>query len=198
MTTRLVVWMCAIATAGLAIPAFGQAAGGYGNGRGYNRGNGGQFDPSQIPQMMSNAQQRQLDRIKSELAMSDDDFSAIQPMVQQLIENQMANRFRRAGGMLRPAGAAGANAGQQGQNIRQALANYNFGQAPSPLQDAIADLQNAVNDPDSSPDLIEAKLAAVRAARERQTQELQAVENQLRAVLTLRQEAVLTLSGLLD
>jgi len=130
--------------------------------------------------------------------MSDNDFSAIQPMIQSLLQNQMASRFRRVGGMLRPAGAAGTNGAQQGQNIRQVMANYNFGQPPSDLQEATTELQNAVNDSDSSPDLIEAKLAAVRAARNRQTEDTKALQNQLRAVLTLRQEAVLTLSGLLD
>ena len=62
MRTYSIACMCALAVMGVSVPAMAQAGGG-GRG-GFNRGNGGQFDPSQIQQMMSNAQQRQVDRIK--------------------------------------------------------------------------------------------------------------------------------------
>jgi hypothetical protein len=47
-------------------------------------------------------------------------------------------------------------------------------------------------------DQIKAKLAALRAAKEKARQELAAAQQNLRQLLTLRQEALLVLNGLLD
>ena len=77
------------------------------------------------------------------------------------------------------------------------MTNYNFGKPPSPLQIATVDLQAAVDDPNSTPDIIGAKLAAMRAARERQDEEIAAAQNDLKPMLSLRQEAVLSLSGVM-
>lgn len=59
-------------------------------------------------------------------------------------------------------------------------------------------LQNAVENEQSSPEEIKSKLAAVRTEQEQKDQELKEAREELRKVLTLRQEARLVLMGLLD
>lgn len=55
-----------------------------------------------------------------------------------------------------------------------------------------------MNNKDAKPEEIKAKLTALRAAKERVQQELAKAQKDLRQILTLRQEAVLVLNGLLD
>ena len=50
----------------------------------------------------------------------------------------------------------------------------------------------------AKPEEIKAKLTALRAAKERATQELAKARQGLRQIMNLRQEAVLVLNGLLD
>lgn len=60
------------------------------------------------------------------------------------------------------------------------------------------DLQELLRDEKAPADEIKAGLTALRAAKERATQELSRVRQSLRQLMTLRQEAVLVLNGLLD
>jgi hypothetical protein len=63
---------------------------------------------------------------------------------------------------------------------------------------AATGLQAAVDDADSAPGKIKESLTAYRKAREAVRQELAMAQEQLREVLTVRQEAYLVLGGTLD
>jgi hypothetical protein len=60
------------------------------------------------------------------------------------------------------------------------------------------ELRELLQDPKAPADQIKARLTALRAAKERAVQQLINARQGLRQLLTLRQEAVLVLSGLLD
>jgi hypothetical protein len=60
------------------------------------------------------------------------------------------------------------------------------------------ELRELLQDPKAPPDQIKARLTALRAAKERAVQQLINARQGLRQLLTLRQEAVLVLNGLLD
>jgi DNA repair exonuclease SbcCD ATPase subunit len=60
------------------------------------------------------------------------------------------------------------------------------------------ELRELLRDKGVAPDQIKAKLAALRAAKEKAAQELARAKQDLRQLLTLRQEATLVLNGLLD
>jgi len=60
------------------------------------------------------------------------------------------------------------------------------------------DLQELLRDEKAPADQIKARLSAFRAAKERATQQLSAARRSLRQLMTVRQEAVLVLNGLLD
>lgn len=146
--------------------------GGNAGGRGLGRGN---FDPAQF-------QQRMMDNIRDQLGFTNDtDWSAVQPLIQKVMDARrdvagpgMRMMFRRPGG---------------DNNTRR---GGFFGQ---PSSEAEA-LQQAIdsNAPDAQ---IKQALEKYRASmKEKQAQLEQAQEN-LRKVLSIKQEAQATLMGLL-
>ena len=67
----------------------------------------------------------------------------------------------------------------------------------TPLAKAADDLQRTLDKPNATPDEIKAKLAAVRAAREKAEAALGAARDSLRSSVNIRQEAQLVLLGIL-
>jgi flagellar biosynthesis chaperone FliJ len=151
--------------------------GGGGGGGGFGGGGGrGNYNPQQM-------QQRMLDRLKTQLGATDDEFSAIEPKLTAVMTAQrdlMGNMFGR--GRRGPGGNGG------GQN----------GATQSDLAKALADLQTTLDQQDSTPDDIKGKLDAVRAAKKTARETLSKAQDDLKSVLTQRQEAVLVENGLLE
>jgi hypothetical protein len=156
-----------------------------GGGNGGNGGNGGfggrgNFDPAQF-------QQRMMDGIRDQLGFTNDtDWDAVQPLVQKVVEarqqvgfgNNMRMMFRR-------------NRDNGGDNNRPR--NNPFGGPPSPEAQA---LQNAIdnNAPDGQ---IKDLLARYVASQKVKQDKLKEAQENLRAVLSVKQEATATLLGLL-
>jgi hypothetical protein len=123
-----------------------------------------------------------LKSLQEPLGCSDDEFAAIRPYLEKVVNAWQAtqtNRFR------------GPN-GTQGQNNRPPAATT------SDVQKAAGDLQETLADPDANPDLIKTKLDILRQAQDKAKQDLTVARSQLQALLTERQEAVLVEYGLLD
>jgi hypothetical protein len=151
--------------------------GGNGGEQGNRRG-GGNWDPAQM-------QQRMMERIQDQLGFTNDtDWSAVQPLVQKVMD---AQRDARSSGMARLFG--GRNRGGQGGG-RGGM----FGGTPSPEAEA---LQKAVDD-NSPAAQIKDLLAKYQASQKAKHDKLIAAQNDLRAVLTTKQEAQATLLGLID
>jgi len=157
-----------------------QNNGGGGNGGGGNGGGRGNFDPAQF-------QQRMMQRVQDQLGITNDtDWSAVQPLVQKVMD---AQRDVRAGGMRMMfgrggRGGRGGNGGNGGP----------FGQQPDPAADA---LQQAI-DNNAPTDEIKDLLAKYQASQQTKEAALKQAQDNLRAVLTVKQEAQATLMGLLD
>jgi len=71
-------------------------------------------------------------------------------------------------------------------------------QARTPVEQKSRELREVLGDKDAKGEEIKAKLTALRAAKEQTRQELVKAREGLRQIMTLRQEAVLVLNGLLD
>jgi hypothetical protein len=161
--------------------------------RGQGRGQGGgNFDPEQM-------RQRMMDRYKEQLEVKDE---AEWKLISDRIEKVTAARreigfgggfggFGR-GGRGGPGGGGGGGGGGQGGDNAQAVRRA-FGGEPSPEAEA---LQKAI-DAKASADEIKAKLAKVREARKDKEAKLEKAQDDLRKVLTVRQEASAVLAGLL-
>jgi len=154
-----------------------------GGGGGGGRGN---FDPAQM-------QQRMMDNVREQLGLTNDtDWNAIQPLVQKVMD---ARRDTMGGGMGRLLGR-----GNRGGNNNNANANNNgarrggFGGTPSPEAEA---LQKAIDD-NAPTAQVKAALAKYHASqKDKQAKLVQAQEN-LRKVLTVKQEAQAALLGLVE
>jgi Spy/CpxP family protein refolding chaperone len=71
-------------------------------------------------------------------------------------------------------------------------------QAAGPVEQRTRELREVLADKEAKPEEIKAKLTAFRAAKEQARQELVKARQDLRQLMTLRQEAVLVVNGLLD
>ena len=157
--------------------ALAQNNGGGGGGRG---GRGGNFDPAQF-------RERMLGNIKENLEITDDsEWNAIKPLVEKVMDARAATMSGMGRGMFRRRGGDNAQA-DQGQRRGP------FGQTPSAEQEA---LQKAI-DAKAPKAEIKAALEKYQAYRKTKQAELEQAQANLRKVVTARQEAVLTLDGML-
>jgi len=153
--------------------------GGGGGGGGFrNRGN---FDPAQM-------QQRMMDNVREQLGFTNDtDWNAVQPLIQKVTDARrdvgfgagMGRMFRNRGG----GGNGGPGGGRGG-----------FGPPPSPEAEA---LQNAI-DANAPAAQIKEALAKYEASQKAKQAKLVQAQEDLRKVLTVKQEAQATLLGLLQ
>ena len=143
--------------------------------QGQQRGN---FDPAQ-------ARERYLTQIKEQLGASDEEWKALQPKVEKVLNAQRDNR---RGGGNRGVGRNRNNNAQQTNNA----------QPTSEVATAADELRKAVDDKAATAEDINKKLTTLREAREKAKSELTTAQKELRELLSARQEAILVSSGLLD
>jgi hypothetical protein len=148
------------------------------------------FDPEQM-------RERMMDRMKTELQTSDEEWAVIQPLLQNVMLKQREATAGRMGGM-------GAFAGQRGRpdGPGQAQAQGARAGRPGVAQPAgteqVEALSKALESPNTSASELKQRLAAVRTARQKAEAELKQAREELRQVLTVRQEANLVLMGIMD
>ena len=150
-------------------------------GGGRSRGN---FDPAQMQEF----QQRRMDRLKEELEVKDDEWTALQPLVQKVMDAQRAVFADRIRGAFR-GGRGGDNGGGDNGGQRRG----GFGGEPSPEAEA---LQKAIESKASNSEM-KAALAKYQESRKAKQTDLDTAQANLRKVLSVRQEAILTSQGLL-
>ena len=157
------------------------APGGPGGGR-QGRGN---WDPEQM-------RQRMMERVREQLGVKDDaEWSLIEARIKKINDSRpgMGRGFGGPGGPGGPGGQAGQG-GQGGQGGRQGRGG--FGQ-PNPDAEA---LQSAL-DSGASADDIKAKLTTYRASAKQKEAQLEKAQDELRQLLSVKQEARAVLMGLL-
>jgi Spy/CpxP family protein refolding chaperone len=179
-------------------PAQGQNQGGGGRGNRGNRGGGngpggGNFDPAQF-------QQRMNDLLKASLKASDEEWSVIQPLLEKVQTKQREARAGGGGGAFGRRGGGGPGGGQPGgapgnSGNNQPGGNRGNRGGGTPESDA---LSAALQVESTSPEEIKTKLAALRDARKKAQGELEQARAELSKVLTVKQEAALVLSGVLE
>lgn len=154
--------------------------------RGSDRGGRGSFDPAQFKEQM-------VERFKEQLApASDDEWNIIKPKLDKVL----TTRFEQMAGGMRMSGAFGRSpGGDRGGN------NGGDRQEREPRNEserAAKELSDALKNKDTSPDVITAKLGALREAKAKAAEAVKASQEDLKSVLTARQEAVLVVNGMLE
>ncbi len=160
--------------------------------RGMRGGPGGmQFDPAQM-------QERMLNGIKENLGATDEEWTAMKPKVQDIQKLRMKvaasamGRFGGPRGMRGPDGPGDANdqTRRPGRGIMGMLGNE-----PTPELDA---LRSASDSDSTSNEELKNKIKAYREAVKRDEEKLKSTREELRQLVTVRQEAKLIVSGILD
>ncbi len=152
------------------------------NGGGGGGGGRGNFDPAQFQQQM-------MDRFKERFEMTnDDEWVAVKGLIQKVMDTRRATMSGMGLGGRRNnnGGGGGDNAGRNG-------GRGGFNAPPSPEAE---DLQKAL-DAKASPDELKAKMAKLRDSRKGKEAALAKAQEDLRKVLTVRQEATAVSMGLL-
>jgi hypothetical protein len=159
------------------------------------QGGRGNFDPAAM-------KQRLMDDLKDQWEIKDDaEWTAIEPKLGKVIDargeimaSTMRGAFGRGGGRRGGGGGGGGgNADDNGGGQRQRQRGGGPMGTPSPAVEA---LQKAIDDKAPTAE-IKAKLKAVQDEVKDKQAKLVAAQEDLRAVLTPRQEAIATLRGLL-
>jgi len=185
------MWIAIVMTALFAAPVLAQDQGGNqgqnrgdrggdrgnrGDQQGGNGGRGGNFDPARFREQMEN-------NVKEQLGATDDEWKVIQPKLTKVFDarrstmGSMRNMFRRR---------------DDSNNNNSDNANR------TPLEIAQRELQQVLDNKDSTADQIAAKLKGLREAREKARLELVSAQKDLKEILTPRQEAVLVNMSMLD
>lgn len=151
---------------------------------------------AQFAKRRGEMQAASLARIRESLAMPAEDFAAIEPMIQRVqtlrLQRMLDPAFQPP---VRPRGGPG---GPGGMDLGRMIA----GDAPEPaakeIQDAAKALGALAADRQANDAEVAAALARLRKARTAFQGELGKAQEELRSVLTPRQEAVLVDQGLLE
>lgn len=173
---RLNPFVAAVVLAMACLPALGQTAPQPPQPQ-QGRGNRGNFDPQQFRQRME-------DRLKEQLGVTDDEWKALQPKIEKVMDAQRDAMGGR--GMFR-----GGRRGGGGPD--------NSASTPTtPVQQKARELQTVLENKDAKADEIKAALAAYRDARAKARADLTKAQDDLRELLTTRQESVLVMMGMLE
>ncbi len=131
-----------------------------------------------------------MERIREQLGIKDDaEWAVIEARVNKINEFRFANMGRGFGGGRPPGGGGGGGQGQ-GQGGRR---GGGFGGPPNPDAEAL----QAALDSGASAEDIKAKLTAYRAATKEKEAQLEKAQDELRQLLSVKQEANAVLLGLL-
>jgi hypothetical protein len=140
-----------------------------------------------------------IDVIRQQLAVPDDEWKVIQPKLQKVIDAQNALRANNMYGMGGGMGGMGGMGGRGGRGGRGMMGDgMDMGGATtapaaqaSPVQTAQTELNTALQDAATKSDVIVAKLKVLREARTKAKETLTTAQEDLKKVLTIRQEAML-------
>lgn len=154
------------------------------------RGNGGgPRDPEEMRQRMT-------ERMREQFGVTDDaEWKVIEGKIQKVMEARRATGGGFGGGMAfggRRGGPGGPGGDGERGGDRGGEGRRGFGGEQSP---EVEDLRKAI-DAKASADEIKTKLAKVREARKANEAKLEAAQEDLRKVLSVRQEAVAVMMGL--
>ena len=143
--------------------------------------------------------QKMAERLKTSLKVSDDEWSVIQPLIDKVTAKQRDASSSRYGGGGPTRGPGGSPGGGNPPTASGGGGGSNDPSRPERAGSAEREaLRAALENESSSPETLKAKLAAVREVHAKSVAELASAREDLRKVLTVRQEATLVSYGILE
>ena len=151
-----------------------------------------QRDPAQMQRMMT-------ERMKGQLGAGDEEWKVIQPRLQKVMELRQQVNAPGRGMMFGGRGQAmgpGGRGQAEGQRTRPGTGQPQ--REPSAVEKTTQELQKLLADETAKPEQIKVKLTALRTAKEKAQKDLAIAQKELKQNLTVKQEAILVLSGYLN
>lgn len=138
--------------------------------------------------------ERILERLRENLGASAEEWSVLKPMIAKITEKQSAMRRTGRGGFGAFGGGRGGRGGdndgdRRGREDRRSRGDEDSGSNADSLREAVES---------GDTNKIKKELASYRAVQKKRAVELKKAREELREVVTLKQEATLVLWGLLD
>jgi hypothetical protein len=178
---------------------------------------GGPGGPGGGPPDFAQMRQQMMDRLKDQMGATDDEWKALQPLIEKVQQLQRQTGGRGGPGMFGPGGPGGPRGqggppqggpgggpdAQGGPPPGGPGGPPNFGPGgpggpPSEVQQKQSDLRDTLQNKDAAADEVNAKLAALREARAKAKADLAKAQEDLKQVLGVRQEAVLVAFGIIE
>lgn len=180
----------AMGTATFAQPADGGGQGATrGGDRGGDRGAARGGDNDRMRQRGEEFQREREARLKEQLKVTDEEWQAIGPKIDNVRRLQMQSLAGMMGG--RRGGPGGFGGGQQPAQGGESAPE-------SALVKASRELGDAVRSDTTTPEQFKKLVENVRTARQKAAADVEAARKELRELVTVRQEAVLVSMGILD
>lgn len=164
----------------------------------------------QMRERMAENQTAQRAELKKAIALSDEEFAAIQPLLDRvetlrqhrnLVDRAsmgMAGRMGRGGPGGGTAGGPGGGWGSAMMDPKNLLGDTPLDPAAAEIQTALKALKALIDDPQANATETDLALARVRKAREAWQTAMTKAQEELRSVLNRRQEAVLVDRGTIE
>lgn len=144
------------------------------------------WDPEQF-------RQRMMERVREQLEITNDaEWKAIEPLINKVLETRRDSMMAGFGGMLRSFGRGGGGGFGGGPG-----GAGGFGAMLGEPNPELESLGKAI-DSKAGKDELKSAIAKVRDARQAREQKVKQAQEDLRKVLTLRQEAIAIMNGWLD
>ncbi|MDH4240530.1 MAG: hypothetical protein OEW48_13300 [Phycisphaerae bacterium] len=204
IVTAMAACIVAMLLVSQSFSAAGGAGGGGRGGRGQRAPREGagqtQRDPAEMQRMMT-------ERMKEPLGASDEQWKDIQPRLQKVMNlSRQINASGRGmmfggpGGLAgrRQPGGPGTADQDAGQRTRPGPGAGRAQTEQSAVGKATQELQDVLSNKEAKPEDIKAKLTALRTAKEKAQKDLATAQKELKEKLTVKQEAILVLSGYLN
>ena len=198
MLRSKVVYMLAVTAVvgigwvGMAISQESQPAGGRANWR--------NMSPEERTKAMEDFRKEASKRMQEQMGATDDEWKVLEPKIQKVRELQQASRGGFGGGFGGMGGFGNrGNRGPRGDRpAGETPATTQPAEKVSETQKAADALREALKNKDAKPEDLTKALTALRAARAKAKAELDKARKELQEVLTVRQEAALVSSGVLE
>lgn len=161
-----------------------------GDGEGNDERRGGDRADRQVDrEQMRERRAAMAERMREHLGVDEQEWGAIEPLINEVRTLQQAQGSARRGFAGRGGRGGRGGFGPDAEDDAREL---------SPVQQTRRDLGETLRDENATEADIQEKLEALRSAREQHEQQLEQARQELREVLTPRQEAQLVIAGVLE
>lgn len=153
----------------------------------------------EMRQRMADMQAQSHAKLREGLAMSTEDFTAVEPLITKVENLRMQGRLADPQGLPFGMGRGGRGGPPGGFNpMRMMMGDAALDPTVQEIQDATKALTTILGDAQANGAEVTATMARLRKARESYKTVLGKAQEELRSVMTPRQEAVLVERGILD